>query len=165
MSSDILFDVDDGVATITLNRPDRLNAVSGSMIRELTTAFDETDADDDVRAVIVTGAGRAFCAGADLSGGGGAFDFTDRADASTAAPRDSGGEFALRVFRSIKPTIAAINGAAVGFGASLILPMDYRVAATGAKFGYVFASRGIVPDGAAIRFEARVADELRELDD
>ncbi|MGH9045789.1 MAG: crotonase/enoyl-CoA hydratase family protein, partial [Acidimicrobiales bacterium] len=145
--------VAEGVATITLNRPDRLNAFNGRMFHELLAAFDETDGDDDVRAVIVTGAGRAFCAGADL--GAGSDTFRHEA-ADPDLHRDSGGELVLRIFRSLKPVIAAINGPAVGVGASMTLPMDIRVLADNAKVGFVFAARGIVPDGAASWFLPRV---------
>src|SRR5438046_2640800 len=127
----ILYDVADSVATITLNRPDRLNAVTARSIDELIAAFDAADADDGVRAVIVTGAGRAFCAGADLGTGGRTFD---RADRSTADEhRDGGGRVTLRIFDLKKPVIAAINGPAVGFGITLTLPMDVRIASTAAR--------------------------------
>jgi enoyl-CoA hydratase/carnithine racemase len=155
MPSTLLYAVDDGVATITLNRPDRLNAFNATMRSELLDAFDATDADDGVRAVVVTGAGRVFCAGADLEAGGATF--RSDADVTTGpAPRDTGGEVTLRIFRSLKPVIAAINGHAVGVGASMTLPMDIRVLAEGAKVGFVFAARGIVPDAAASWFLPRV---------
>jgi enoyl-CoA hydratase/carnithine racemase len=126
MPETLTYAVADGVATITLNRPERLNAFNGTMLGELLEAFDATDADDEVRAVIVTGAGRAFCAGADLGRGGAAFRST--ADVGRGlAPRDTGGQLVLRIFRSLKPVIAAINGSAVGVGASMTLPMDIRV--------------------------------------
>jgi enoyl-CoA hydratase/carnithine racemase len=137
--------VDDGVLTITLNRPDRLNAWTSKMGEELISAFDAADADDDVRAVIITGAGRGFCAGADLGGGGSTFDYRGR-EASGPVPRDGGGQFTLRVFESTKPVIAAINGPAVGVGATMTLPMDVRLAAEDARIGFVFARRGIVPE-------------------
>src|SRR5437764_8841127 len=125
---EILYDVADGVATITLNRPDRLNAFTPTMMQELIDAFDRVDEDDDVRAVIVTGAGRGFCAGADLGGGGGTFHWRDRARGDEV-PRDTGGEVSLRIFASRKPMIAAINGPAVGVGITMTLPMDIRLAA------------------------------------
>jgi enoyl-CoA hydratase/carnithine racemase len=151
----LIYEVADGVATITLNRPDRLNAFSWTMFGELLEAFDDTDADDAVRAVVVTGAGRAFCAGADL--GSGAKTFRSTVDIGDGpAPRDTGGQLVLRIFRSLKPVIAAINGPAVGVGASMTLPMDIRVLAEGAKVGFVYAARGIVPDGAASWFLPRI---------
>jgi enoyl-CoA hydratase/carnithine racemase len=152
-------EVEAGVATLTLNRPDKLNAFTGDMAKELLAAFDHVDADDDIRAVVVTGAGRAFCAGADLSLGGGTFD--PAAGGITAggegrARRDTGGLVTLRIFECLKPVIAAINGPAVGVGASMTLPMDVRFIAEGARVGFVFAGRGIVPDGAASWFLPRV---------
>ncbi|MEC3769613.1 MULTISPECIES: crotonase/enoyl-CoA hydratase family protein [Cupriavidus] len=149
--------VADGVATITLHRPDQLNAFTAQMMHELIAAFDATDADDNVRAVIVTGSGRAFCAGADLSGGSSTFDFEKRYGASPdTAHRDGGGRVSLRIFRSLKPVIAAVNGAAVGVGVTMQLPMDIRVASTDAKFGFVFARRGITPEAASSWFLSRV---------
>ena len=150
----ILYDVADSVATITLNRPDRLNAVTARSIDELIAAFDAADADDGVRAVIVTGAGRAFCAGADLGAGGRTFD---RADRSTADEhRDGGGRVTLRIFDLKKPVIAAINGPAVGFGITLTLPMDVRIASTAARIGFVFARRGVVPEACSTWFLPRL---------
>lgn len=146
--------VADGVATITLDRPDKLNAFTATMMTELLDAFDRTDGDDTVRAVVVTGAGRAFCAGADLSSGGGTFDY--RAGGSAEAHRDGGGLVALRIFESKKPVIAAINGPAVGVGVTMTLPMDIRIASTTARFGFVFARRGIVPEAASSWFLPRV---------
>ena len=162
--SEILLDVADGVATITLNRPDRLNAFTTTMLRELVAAFDATDADDDVRVVLVTGAGRGFCAGADLSRGGSTFDATDetraaeRTDFETVdgVPRDGGGIVSLRIAASLKPVIVAVNGPAVGVGATMILPADIRLAAESAKFGFVFARRGLVPEAASSWFLPRV---------
>ncbi|SPA52602.1 crotonase/enoyl-CoA hydratase family protein [Cupriavidus taiwanensis] len=149
--------VADGVATITLHRPDQLNAFTAQMMHELIAAFDATDADDNVRAVIVTGSGRAFCAGADLSGGSSTFDFERRYGASPdTAHRDGGGRVSLRIFRSLKPVIAAVNGAAVGVGVTMQLPMDIRLASTDAKFGFVFARRGITPEAASSWFLSRV---------
>ena len=154
MPETLLYDVADGVATITLNRPDRLNAFNQVMFRELLDAFDETDRDDAVRAVVVTGAGRAFCAGADVSAGGGTF--RKEGGAGDPVPRDTGGLLCLRIFRSLKPVIAAMNGSAVGVGVTMTLPMDIRVLAEGSKVGFVFASRGIMLDGAASWFLPRV---------
>ena len=158
----LLYSVEDGIATITLNRPDRMNAFTTRMRDELVSLFDETDADDAVRAVIITGAGRAFCAGADLSSGGKTFDYASRSDAAREAMRvgdvyrDGGGVTTLRIFKSLKPVIGAINGAAVGIGVTMQLPMDIRLASTDARFGFVFARRGIVPEAASSWFLSRV---------
>jgi enoyl-CoA hydratase/carnithine racemase len=154
--SEIRYDVADHVLTITLNRPDRLNAFTPTMQRELIEAFDAADADDDVRAVIVTGEGRGFCAGADLAAGGSTFDWRDRAPGEGEVPRDGGGQVVLRIYASTKPVIAAINGPAVGVGITMTLPMDIRLAAQGAKIGFVFASRGIVPEAASSWFLPRL---------
>jgi enoyl-CoA hydratase/carnithine racemase len=159
----ILTDKSDGILTITLNRPDRLNAWTGQMGHELRAAFDDSDADDDVRVVIVTGAGRAFCAGADLEGGGETFDYSKR-DTAGAAGRDNGGEFTLRVFDSKKPVIAAINGPAVGVGATMTLPMDIRLAADDARIGFVFARRGIIPEACSSWFLPRVVGISRAME-
>ena len=144
---------EDGVLTLTLSRPDRLNALNTEMLEELLRAFDEIDADDAVRAVIVTGAGRAFCAGADLGGGGATFDTSG---VKEGVPRDGGGRITLRLYECRKPVIAAINGAAVGVGATMTLPMDVRIASEKARFGFVFARRGIVPEAASSWFLPRV---------
>jgi enoyl-CoA hydratase/carnithine racemase len=154
---EILYSVDGPVATITLNRPDKMNAFTNRMLKEMIAAFDASDTDDDVRAVIVTGAGRAFCAGADLSGGGETFakGGSDVA-AKSGVVRDGGGLVALRIFESKKPVIGAINGAAVGVGVTMTLPMDIRLASDGAKFGFVFAKRGIVPEAASSWFLPRL---------
>lgn len=154
---DIRLEIADGVATITLHRPDKMNAFTGRMMHEMIAAFDATDADDDVRAVIVTGSGKAFCAGADLSGGGSTFSRggSDVVDKS-GAPRDGGGLLTLRIFESLKPVIGAINGAAVGVGATMTLPMDIRLASDTARFGFVFARRGIVPEACSSYFLPRV---------
>jgi enoyl-CoA hydratase/carnithine racemase len=151
----ITAEVADGVMTITLNRPDRLNAWTGQMGAELMDAFDRSDADDDVRAVIATGAGRGFCAGADLGAGGETFDYRARG-ATDPVPRDNGGELTLRVFRSTKPVIAAINGPAVGVGATMTLPMDVRLISEEARMGFVFARRGIIPEACSSWFLPRV---------
>jgi enoyl-CoA hydratase/carnithine racemase len=145
----------DGVLTITLNRPERLNAWTPTMGRELIEAFDRADADDDVRAVILTGAGRGFCAGADLAAGGETFDYRKR-QVDGAAPRDTGGELTLRIFESKKPVIAAINGPAVGVGATMTLPMDIRIGAEDARIGFVFTRRGIVPEACSSWFLPRL---------
>ncbi|HUK00388.1 MAG TPA: enoyl-CoA hydratase-related protein [Stellaceae bacterium] len=136
MFSEILYAVEDGIATITLNRPEKLNAFTNTMRLELIEAFDRVDADDDVRAVIVTGAGRAFCAGADLSAGGKTFDYAARGVIGPEEQRrDGGGTVSLRIFDCLKPVIAAVNGPAVGVGATMQLPMDIRLAADGAAAG------------------------------
>jgi enoyl-CoA hydratase/carnithine racemase len=154
----IIYEVDDNVATITLNRPDKLNAFTGTMMYELIDAFDQVDADDDVRAVIVTGAGRGFCAGADLSTSGGETFSSGGSDIQTNAgvPRDGGGMVSLRIFDCTKPVIGAINGASVGVGVTMTLPMDFRLASDHAKFGFVFARRGIVPEACSSYFLPRL---------
>ena len=152
----LLYDVADGVGTITLNRPQRLNAVNTTVIRELVAAFDRADADDGVRAVIVTGAGRAFCAGADLGGGGTTFGSREGRAEQPEAHRDGGGLVTLRIFEMKKPVIAAINGPAVGFGITLTLAMDVRIASTAAKIGFVFARRGVVPEACSTWFLPRL---------
>jgi enoyl-CoA hydratase/carnithine racemase len=157
------YEVDRGIATITLHRPDKLNAYNGQMRLELEALFDETDADDDVRAVIVTGAGRAFCAGADLSSGGDTFDrkapqhhpYLEKLRVGDVY-RDGGGTNTLRIFKSLKPVIGAVNGAAVGIGATIQLPMDIRMASTAARFGFVFARRGITLEAASSWFLPRL---------
>jgi len=153
----IIYEVADGVATITLHRPEKLNAFTGQMMNEVIDAIDKTDADDDVRVVIVTGSGRAFCAGADLSGGGGTFS-KGGSDVQTkvGVPRDGGGLTSLRFYESHKPIIGAINGAAVGVGVTMTLPMDIRLASETAKFGFVFNRRGIVPEACSSWFLPRV---------
>jgi enoyl-CoA hydratase/carnithine racemase len=151
----IRYEVADNVLTLTMNRPDRLNAWTPKMLTELLEAFDRSDADDDVRVVIITGAGRGFCAGADLEAGGSTFDYRERG-VQDDVPRDGGGQFTLRVFASKKPVIAAINGPAVGVGATMTLPMDVRLASTTAKMGFVFTRRGIVPEACSSWFLPRV---------
>ena len=151
----ITYEVADRVLTITLNRPKRLNAFTAQMGRDLIDAFDASDADDDVRAVIVTGAEPAFCAGADLGGGGETFDWRD-VQTEDAVLRDTGGVVSLRIFASLKPVIAAINGPAVGVGITMTLPMDIRIAATDAKIGFVFARRGIVLEACSSWFLPRI---------
>ena len=155
--TNILYEVADHVATLTLNRPDQLNAFTNAMVREMKDAFDRADADDDVRAVIVTGAGRGFCAGADLSSGAETFA-KGGSDVQTPArvPRDGGGLVSLRIFECLKPVIAAINGPAVGVGITMTLPMDFRLASTSAKIGFVFSRRGIVPEACSSWFLPRL---------
>jgi enoyl-CoA hydratase/carnithine racemase len=148
----ITYSVTDHVATITLNRPDRMNAFTAQMRDDLIAAFDATDADDDVRVVIVTGSGKAFCAGADLAKGGDTFNYAD----PETVHRDGGGLVTLRIFNSLKPVIGAINGAAVGIGATMQLPMDIRLAATTARFGFVFSRRGITLEAASSWFLSRL---------
>ena len=140
--------------TVTLNRPDRMNALTEKMLAELLQVFDEIDQNDEIRVAIVTGAGRAFCAGADLGGGGGTFDHSEEEEAREH--RDGGGLGSLRIFECKKPVIAAINGAAVGAGVTLTLPMDVRIASESAKFGFVFARRGIVPEACSSWFLPRL---------
>ena len=159
----ITYEVTDRVATITLNRPDKLNAFTATMMHELIDAFDQVDADDDVRAVIVTGAGRGFCAGADLGSGADTFNYEERPDRSDMIDlpdisriRDGGGRVTLRIFECLKPVIAAINGPAVGIGATMTLPMDIRMASNTAKLGFVFARRGLVPEAWSSWFLPRV---------
>ncbi|MEN9792843.1 MAG: hypothetical protein RL330_921 [Actinomycetota bacterium] len=155
--SHVRLSVADGVATVTLSRPDRLNAFTPRMMWELLEVFDRTDADDDVRAVVVTGEGRAFCAGADLSSGADTFaGGGSEIDTPQGVKRDGGGMVALRIFDSLKPVIGAINGAAVGVGATMTLPMDVRLAAESARFGFVFSRRGIVPEACSSWFLPRV---------
>ena len=165
-------EISEGIMTITLNRPDRMNAFNGEMMLELIDAFDVADADDAVRAIIVTGAGdRAFCAGADLGGGSATFDYAKRKDKidlgspiqddgsvdySHPGVRDGGGRLTLRIFECKKPVIGAINGAAVGVGVTMQMPMDIRIASTTARFGFVFARRGIVPEAASSWFLPRL---------
>src|SRR6266567_5561878 len=144
--AEIVYRVEPPLLTITLSRPDSLNAMTGRMFDELLDAWDRADQDDDVRAVVVTGAGRAFCAGADLSEGVAAFDPDRVGDQAAGEFREGGGRLALRIFRSLKPVIAAINGHAVGIGATMTLPMDIRLAAQGARFAFPFTRRGITPE-------------------
>ena len=158
--SQITYEVSEGIATMTLRRPDKLNAFTRTMMAELIAAFDESDADDAVRCVIVTGHGdRAFCAGADLTPEGGGQVFASpgtEADLSSDEVRDGGGRLTLRIFNSKKPVIAACNGAAVGIGATMQLAMDIRLAADTARYGFVFAKRGIVPEAASSWFLPRL---------
>jgi len=151
----------DGVLVITLDRPERLNAFTDRMMAEMLDAFDRADSDDDVRAVIVTGRGRAFCAGADLGRGGATFDFHEEGG---AVRRDSGGRVSLRIFESTKPVLAAINGPAVGYGATMTLPMDVRMASTEARMGFVFVRRGIVPEACSSWFLPRLVGISRAME-
>lgn len=158
----ITTDIQDSVMTLTLNRPDRLNAFNRQMMYDMMAALDQADADDGVRAIIVTGAGRGFCAGVDLSEDD-AFTAakldpatTDAATWDNPANRDMGGMLALRLFNCLKPVIAAVNGPSVGIGTTMQLPMDIRIASDAAKFGFVFARRGIVPEAASSWFLPRI---------
>ena len=165
MNSPIDYQVQDGIATITLNRPDKLNALTSSMAMEFITLLDRSDADDAVKVVIVTGAGKAFCAGADLSSGDDAFSEVNAgADAGAdGVSRDIGGLITLRIYRSLKPIIAAVNGAAVGVGITMTLAMDIRLGSNNCKAGFVFARRGIVPEAASSYFLPRVVGISRAL--
>ena len=155
--TELLYSVADGVATVTLHRPDKLNAFTNTMMRELHMVFDEIDADDNVRAVVMTGSGRGFCAGADLSGGGDTFnDGSLSADSQSTYRRDGGGTVTLRMFKCNKPIIGAINGPAVGIGATMTLAMDMRLISSSAKMGFVFTRRGIVPEACSSWFLPRI---------
>ena len=162
----ILYDVEGPVLTVTLNRPDKLNAFTFTMMRELLDALDRADTDDGVRVVIVTGAGRGFCAGADLAAGDSTFDYRDTSgnEARLEDARDGGGLVALRIFESKKPVIAAVNGPAVGVGVTMTLPMDIRLASEQARFGFVFARRGLVPEAASSWFLPRVVGISRAME-
>jgi enoyl-CoA hydratase/carnithine racemase len=151
-TQDIRYEVSDRVATVTLNRPDKLNAFTLAMRDGLIDAFERADADDGVRVVIVTGAGRAFCAGADLSAGPTTFNYAKRDAAAADEHRDGGGRVTLRIFGMKKPVIAAVNGPAVGIGVTMMLPMDIRIASSAARFGFVFTRRGIVPEACSSWF-------------
>ncbi|MBV7256878.1 crotonase/enoyl-CoA hydratase family protein [Pacificimonas sp. WHA3] len=180
--SEIKYDVADRIATITLHRPESMNAFTGTMMLEMVDALGRADADDEVRAIIVTGEGdRAFCAGADLSQGAKTFDYdarSDRPDKKGGSPvrddgsidysheavRDSGGRLTLRIFECVKPVIGAINGAAVGIGVTMQLAMDIRIASESARFGFVFARRGIVPEAASAWFLPRIVGISKALE-
>jgi enoyl-CoA hydratase/carnithine racemase len=160
----IAYDVADRILTITLDRPDALNAFTPTMMLEMLDAFDRADADESIRAIVVTGRGRGFCAGADLSAGGSTFDATSAARQGAVeatrgpgdVPRDGGGRVTLRIFNCTKPVIAAINGPAVGIGITMTLPMDIRLASETAKMGFVFARRGLVPEACSSWFLPRL---------
>lgn len=149
-------ELEDGVMTLVLNRPERLNAFNNQMAKDWFTALDLIDSDDAVRVVIVTGEGRGFCAGADLGGGGATFDPAGAEASKEIEPRDTGGTVTLRIYKCRKPIIAAVNGPAVGIGVTSILPMDIRLASDQARFGFVFARRGIVPEACSSWFLPRV---------
>src|ERR1700689_2080163 len=171
----ITYQVSEQILTITLNRPDKLNAFNATMMRELIEAFNAADADDDIRVVIVTGAGRAFCAGADLSSGADTFDRDarrgpvkrlpdGRIDYSDPNARDGGGQLTLRIFKCLKPVIAAVNGPAVGIGVTMQLAMDIRISSENARFGFVFSQRGIVPEAASSWFLPRIVGIAQALE-
>lgn len=173
----ILTEVKDSILTVTLNRPEKLNAYTGVMQNELIDAFGRASADDDIRAVVVTGAGRAFCAGADLSAGAATFDYNARADRperhagkgadidwSDERLRDGGGRLTLAIFECLKPVIAAVNGPAVGVGATMQLAMDIRIASEAARFGFVFARRGIVPEACSSWYLPKIVGIAQALD-
>jgi len=163
------FKVTDGVAVATFNRPDKMNTFTPVVMREMIQLFDVTDTDDSIRAVVITGSGRAFCAGAELGvAGGDTFNYAKRASGDEiihdGIRRDGGGRVVLRIYRSLKPVIAAVNGAAVGVGATMQLPMDFRIASTTAKFGFVFARRGITPEACSSWFLPRLVGVPTALD-
>jgi enoyl-CoA hydratase/carnithine racemase len=171
----IKYEVAEQILTITLNRPDKLNAFNGAMQREMIDAFDSADKDDNIRAIIVTGAGRGFCAGADLSAGADTFDRDARrgpvkrlangkVDYSDPNVRDGGGQLTLRIFKCLKPVIAAVNGPAVGIGVTMQLAMDIRIASENARFGFVFSQRGIVPEAASSWFLPRIVGIAQALE-
>ncbi len=162
--AEIRYEVAERVATVTLDRPDRMNAFTRVMRDELIDAFSRADADDEVRALIVTGAGRAFCAGADLSAGSATFDYAKRDGLSAETHRDGGGQVTLRIFEMKKPVIAAVNGPAVGIGATMQLPMDVRLCSSEARFGFVFTRRGIVPEACSSWFLPRLVGIGRALE-
>jgi enoyl-CoA hydratase/carnithine racemase len=158
----IAYDVSDRIATVTLDRPDQLNAFTGRMMHELLDALDRVDSDDGVRALVVTGRGRGFCAGADLSAGPETFSRGGSdVGSDVGVPRDGGGLITLRIFRSTKPVIAAINGPAVGIGITMTLAMDLRLASEQARMGFVFARRGIVPEACSSWFLPRLVGMQR----
>jgi enoyl-CoA hydratase/carnithine racemase len=170
-SDEVLCDVAEGVMTMTLHRPDKLNAFTPAMRDAMIAGFDRADADDAVRVVIVTGAGRGFCAGADLSQGASRFDVSKRLgptageiDYGREEIRDSGGTLALRIFASLKLVIGAVNGAAVGVGATMLLPMDIRLASTSARFGFPFTRRGLVPEACSTWFLPRAVGMQRAME-
>ena len=153
----IAYEANQGVLTITLDRPEQLNAFTNTMQNELIDAFDRADADDGIRAIVVTGRGRGFCAGADLSGGATTFDATARGRSTDISEyRDGGGQVTLRIFELKKPIIAAINGPAVGVGITMTLAMDVRLASENARMGFVFSRRGIVPEACSSWFLPRI---------
>ncbi|WP_201733667.1 crotonase/enoyl-CoA hydratase family protein [Acidithrix sp. C25] len=164
MASEIIFEVVGKVGLITLNRSERLNAFTKTMAYELIETFDQVNNDDAIRSVVVTGAGRGFCAGADLVGGGKTFDYSKDEARSNGKTRDTGGKVSLAIFQSKKPIVGAINGPAVGIGVTMTLPMDLRIASTKAKFGFVFTRRGVIPEAASSWFLPRIVGISQALD-
>ncbi|MEC9345328.1 MAG: crotonase/enoyl-CoA hydratase family protein [Pseudomonadota bacterium] len=160
----IRYEIEDNILTITLNRPDKLNAYTREMGQELLDALDRADADDEVRAIIFTGAGRGYCAGADLSRGGGTFNYAERGYQPDEVVRDGGGILTLRIYQCKKPVIGAINGPSVGVGSTMQLPMDVRIASEKARFGFVFAQRGVVPEACSSYFLPRLVGISQALD-
>src|ERR1700685_154409 len=171
----IKYEVAEQILTITLNRPEKLNAFNAAMQREMIDAFDQADRDDDIRAIIVTGAGRGFCAGADLSAGADTFDRDARGgpvkrladgkvDYSDPNVRDGGGQLTLRIFKCLEPVIAAVNGPAGGIGVNIQLAMDIRIASEAARFGFVFSQRGIVPEAASSWFLPKIVGIAQALE-
>jgi enoyl-CoA hydratase/carnithine racemase len=164
----ILYDVKDRILTITLNRPEKLNAFTGTMMTEMIDALDRANKDDDIRAIVVTGAGRGFCAGADLSSGAGTFDRQAGGgkplDLSDERIRDGGGLLTLKIYESLKPVIGAINGPAVGIGVTMQCAMDIRIASEQARFGFVFSRRGIVPEAASSWFLPKIVGIAQALE-
>tara|TARA_B110000467_G_scaffold56119_1_gene51427 strand:+ start:45 stop:893 length:849 start_codon:yes stop_codon:yes gene_type:complete len=154
----ILLEQRDNIAVLSLNRPNKLNAFTFSMMEEMIDALDALDADDNVHALIITGKGRAFCAGADLSSGQETFNpsFDDFAVQESDFRRDSGGILTLRMYKFLKPIVIACNGPAVGIGASMQLAADVRLASDQARFGFVFNNRGIVPDACSSWFLPKI---------
>ena len=150
------YEIEDGILTLTLDRPEKLNAFTTIMLKELLDAFDRADNDDTIKVIIVTGTGRGFCAGADLSMGANTFDADSRNDRPSGLNRDGGGILSLRIYDCLKPVIAAVNGPAVGVGVTMQLPMDIRIASEAARFGFVFARRGIVPEACSSWFLPRI---------
>ena len=161
---EIKYETSDSILTITLNRPKKLNAFTRLMLQELLDALDKADADDAVKAIIFTGEGKGYCAGADLSMGADSFDANKRKDRPDGLNRDGGGVLTLRIFECLKPVIGAINGAAVGVGSTMLLPMDIRIASEHAKFGFVFAKRGIVPEACSSWFLPRIVGISKALE-
>ncbi|MBL6615733.1 MAG: enoyl-CoA hydratase/isomerase family protein, partial [Reyranella sp.] len=150
----LLTSLEDGVMTVTLNRPDKLNAFNTVMSRELIDFFQGVNAMDEVRAIVVTGAGRAFCAGADISGGSGAFQVWN--DGTKPQKRDAKDSITLAIFNCLKPIVAAINGAAVGVGITMCLPMDLSLMSSAARVGFVFNKRGMAMEAGSCWFLPRL---------
>jgi len=161
---EIKYEINDNILIITLNRPKKLNAFTRLMLDELLDALERADKDDDVKAIIFTGSGRGFCAGADLSMGADSFNADKRDDRASGLNRDGGGILTLRLYECLKPVIGAINGPAVGVGSTMLLPMDIRLASESARFGFVFARRGIVPEACSSWFLPRIVGISKALE-